>query len=437
MASPTFRSPKVAIAPGYAASKRTGRRPQHTFNLKTKPFVLQPFMIAPVLPGETLKSLMLQSQCWSDPLASGPMKNIGWWNEYYFFYVKHRDLIGFEQATDGIGKDLIDMFVSGESLSGHQDADGNVITYCPPGGIDYVLEATKRITEEYFRDEGEAWNNVTVDGLPIVKIFSRGRSDAMDKLTMESAYGDRTVDVPTEISDLDDARMEWETMRDMGLMDMDYDDWMRTYGSKSVYPTNIDRPELHRPEELCHFREFSMPSNTVEPTTGVPATSVGWRTAVRNSKAFAFREPGWIIGVTCIRPKVYMRFQLGSFAAMMQTRNSWLPAIMSHHVDASHLQIPENTGPLKDLVGAETHYWVDLKDLMNYGEQFLNWSPADAVPFVDLPATTGQRRYVTAGDVMQWFSDTTNGRFLKDGAVSLNILGRQQSAQTSLQLAEH
>jgi len=46
--SPTVRSPKVMVAPAYQAQKRTSRRPQHKFNLITKPYQLQPFMIAPV-----------------------------------------------------------------------------------------------------------------------------------------------------------------------------------------------------------------------------------------------------------------------------------------------------------------------------------------------------------------------------------------------------
>lgn len=433
MASPTIRSPRVRVAPAYETTKRVSRRPQHRFNLKVKPYQLQPFMIAPVLPGESLKSLLIQSQCWSDPLAAGVMKNIGWWNEYYFFYVKHRDLTGFEQATDGLGKDLMDMIVTGESISGAQDADGNTNTYCPPKGVDFVLDATKRIAEEYFRDEGEAWNVATIDGLPQVKIYGRGQSDWAEKLTLESDYEDRTVDIPDTVGELNDAYTEWAALRDAGMVDMDYEDWMRTYGAGAELP-NIDRTEYHIPEDLFHHREFQMPTNTVEPTTGAPSTAVGWRVAARSPKMFFFKEPGWIIGLTVKRPKVYYRYQKGCVASMMQTRESWLPAVLNHHLDLGHLQIPEDAGPLADSVGAETHYWIDLRDLLNYGDQFVNWAAADAVPFVDLPSTTGTRRYVSAGDVMQFFTDTTNGRFLEDGIVSLAISGRQQNPNKNLVL---
>lgn len=435
MVSPTIRSPRVGVAPHYQKTPRVTRRPQHRFNLKTKPYGLYPFMIAPVLPGETLKSLMIQTQCWSDPLAAGLMKNIGWWSEYYFAYIKHRDLSGFETATDGIGKDLIDMFVSNESIAGHQDADGNAVTYCPVKGVDFVLEGLKRIAEEYFRDEGEAWNNFTVDSVPQVKIYGRGQSDAYEKLTLDTAYGDRQVDVPEHIDDLMDAYTEWQAMYDAGLMDMDYEDWMRTYGASSVLP-NIDRVDHHVPEMLCHWREFQMPTNTVEPTTGVPTTAVGWRIAKAHRKAAFFPEPGWIMGFTVVRPKVYMKLG-GNLASMMQTRDSWLPAVLSHHLDASHLEIPEGEGPLAHLtLGTPDSYFVDLKDLLNYGDQFINWASTavDAPPFVDLPSTTGSRRYVSSGDVMQFFADTTNGRFLQDGVVSLSILGRQQNPTKNLVL---
>ena len=65
------------------------RNPQHSFSLKSRPWRMDPFMIAPVLPGETLKNLLLQCRAVSSRLKS-PL--VGWWSEYYIFYVKHRDL---------------------------------------------------------------------------------------------------------------------------------------------------------------------------------------------------------------------------------------------------------------------------------------------------------------------------------------------------------
>ena len=89
----------MAVVINTASARRTGRvtrSPRHTFQLRHKPFLLQPFMLAPVIPGETMKSLLLQSRAVTSPIAN-PL--IGWWLEYYFFYVKHRDLDGREDFT--------------------------------------------------------------------------------------------------------------------------------------------------------------------------------------------------------------------------------------------------------------------------------------------------------------------------------------------------
>ena len=120
MVSPAKLSPRVGVAPDYARTNRATRRPAHKFNLKVKPYQIQPLCVAPVLPGETLVSAMMQSQAWSDPLSAGVLRNVGWWNEYYLFYVKHRDLLGFERDETidaGIGSALIDMIVNNGNLA--------------------------------------------------------------------------------------------------------------------------------------------------------------------------------------------------------------------------------------------------------------------------------------------------------------------------------
>lgn len=449
MVSPTKRSPRVSIAPAYAAQERRQRRPQHRFNIKFLPFQLQPFMIAPVLPGETLKNLMIQAQTWSTPLSAGAMKNVGWWNEYNFFYVKHRDLMGYEQDVDGLGKDLIDMFVTGETLVPHVTPAGDAKTYTPPGGVNFTQEALKRIVEEYFRDEGEAWNDHMIGGLPAVKIYGKGQSDWTEKLTLEDEYEDRRVELDVDqdgkitVDEVNRAYVEWAAMKDAGLMDMDYEDWMRTYGVRSTLP-NVDRVDHHVPEDIAHFREFSYPTNTVEPTTGLPATAVGWRVATRTNKSFAFPEPGWLIGLCTVRPKVYLGAQKGSVASMMVTRESWLPAVLNDQLDVSHLLLPHDVGPLAGLFSGNEevdpeNYWLDLRDLLNHGDQFVNYAPGSLAPFVALPNADANRRYATDADVARFFH-TGEGMpdpgFESDGVVSLTILGRQTERGKNLVLGK-
>lgn len=443
MVSPTIRSPRVAVAPQYQREARTTRRPQHKFNLRTYAYDIQPFMIAPVLPGETLQNIMLQAQCWSDPLHT-EMKNIGWWKEYYFFYVKHRDLAGFEVATDGLGKDLLDMFVTAESIASHQDADGNVYTYCSAGAVDFTLECVKRITEEYFRDEGEAWDESTnaTTGLPKASRHVRGRRDWSARMTLDADYEDRRVDLDLDAdgtiyaNELEQAFMEWAAMRDAGLVDMDYEDWMRTYGSRSVLP-NADRVDHHRPELIAEVVDFTYPTNTVEPSTGAPSVAVGWRTAKRSNSRKRFAEPGWIIGITIQRPKIYMKRQTGAIAGFMQTRNTWIPAILNDQMDVSHLQFAAGEGPVPTVggVGTEAAYWMDLRDLLNHGDQFVNYAITGVKPAADMPYEALERKY--AGDAfIDSLYATTGGLFREDGIVSLGILGHQRDVSKNLVLGQ-
>lgn len=433
--SPTKTNVRVQPAPT-ARLPRVGRRPQHRFNLITKPYQLQPFFIAPVFPGETLQNMMLQSQVWSDPLATG-MKNIGWWCEYTMFYVAHQHLAGWDTDTTGIAKELADMFVSNASLASFQDADGEDWTYCYPGAVDFVKECTKRIVDEFFRDEGENWDDHLLDDVPLVKIYGRGQSDAFERLTLATNYVDRSEPIPTDWNDMELSWMEWASLRDGGQIDMDYDDWMRTYGAQTTrVETAVQR---HRPEDIAHLREFTYPSNTVEPSTGVPATAVGWRISSRLDKRLFFREPGWLIGFNTIRPKVYLGKQQGAIAGAMQTRASWLPPVLGGQEDQTHILFDDAAGPLKAMYDSgNVDYWIDLRDLLKNGDQFINYAtPASGnsgVPFMALPTATGQRRYASSAEIMALFSDTTNGRMRQDGVISLSIQGRIHQPNKSLVL---
>ena len=81
----TTRDPRVMRAPALQ-EKRQLRRPVHRFNLVTRPFAVTPAMIAPVLPGETLKNALFQSRVLTDPLKPN-MRLTGWWCEYMLFCV--------------------------------------------------------------------------------------------------------------------------------------------------------------------------------------------------------------------------------------------------------------------------------------------------------------------------------------------------------------
>ena len=68
---------------------RVSRRPEHTFHLRFRPFQIQPCLVAPVLPGETLKQAQFQMRAVADPVRN-PL--VGWWSSWMMFYVPFRAL---------------------------------------------------------------------------------------------------------------------------------------------------------------------------------------------------------------------------------------------------------------------------------------------------------------------------------------------------------
>ena len=84
-----YKDPKVQVPRPYKGVKRVMRNPAHPWQLRTRPYQIQPCMISPVLPGETLKNLVGMSRVVTKPIAN-PL--IGWWCEYYVFYVRLRDI---------------------------------------------------------------------------------------------------------------------------------------------------------------------------------------------------------------------------------------------------------------------------------------------------------------------------------------------------------
>lgn len=411
------RDPRVQLAQAYR-TKRVTRSPRHTHQLRFKPYQLQPFMIAPVLPGESLTNLVLQDRVVSDPI-NAPL--IGWWCETWYFYVKHRDLA--DRDT------FVGMHLNpAQSLASVTTAAANAKTYFAGNGIDWVQKCLERITEEYFRDEGENWNSNLLDTLPMVQISG---NSVLDSMTNAAAFVDSDVpidgddaDTIAEASELELAMAEWNAMRDAGLVDMDYEDYMKTYGSNVRQEETS--PELHRPELIRHIREWTYPTNTIDPANGQPRSAVSWSIAANANKKRFFKEHGFVIGLRAVRPKVYLSAQTGTFSSYMNSQKRWLPAVLNNNPELSYMQFADNAGPLA-VLSDTGGYWLDTRDLLMYGEQFVNYALDTAGSKVTLPTATGQRRYPSSGDVDGLFVDAAGGKNLIkcDGVTTLTILGRQ------------
>ena len=160
-----FRDPKVSVSKSYAATKRITRSPQAPFLVKQQPFQLTPFMCHPVLPGETLKSLLCQSRTVSSPIVH-PL--IGWWKETFFFYVKHRD-IQFHLDPTGSNRPFEDMMIN-PMYDPESQHSGESILYNHRYGVNWLMPALQTITEYFFRDQGEHWDQAILGGLPLAKM---------------------------------------------------------------------------------------------------------------------------------------------------------------------------------------------------------------------------------------------------------------------------
>lgn len=393
---------------------RKMRKPMHDFNLKTKPFQIAPFFIAPVLPGETMKNLTMQARVVSDPLAS---KLVGWWQEYYYFYVKHRDLDGRDDYTEM-------MLDPDKDMSTYQTAASTKYNHYA-SGMNWCEKCVKRIVEEYFRDEGVAWDAHTIDGLPAASINKEGywQSAALaDAYTAQDVDVDADADNTITAHEIEQGMRMWQMQRSYGLTEMDYDDWLETYGIKKAKElSNI-------PELIRYVREWTYPSNTVNATDGSVASAASWSIAERADKDRFFREPGFVVGVSVTRPKIYINEREGAGVGMLDDALSWLPAIMRDDPWTSLKKFAHDKGPLATAVTDTDGYWIDVKDLFLHGDTFINYAFATEAlkaenNIVDVfNADLSNKYYTNETEVDNLFAGTDK-YIRQDGVVNLHVLG--------------
>lgn len=401
-----------------APTQRMPRYPTHTHHVRHKPWCITPFMIAPVLPMETLKRGVLQSRVVTDPIVN-PL--IGWWIEYYYFYVKHRDL----DDRDDFTAMMLDHDYDLSTNPGHDAAVEK--HYHQAAAVDWVGKCLKRVVEEYFRNEGETWNTNMIDGLPVASI---GQQTWLDSVANDNATTDPDIDL-TDVgspggaavtaSEIEDAMRTYNFMRHQGLINMSYEDFLATYGVRT------EKVELHKPELLRYVRDWTYPTNTVDATDGSPSSACSWSVRETMDKDRLFKEPGFILGVTVARPKVYLSGQTASAIRLLDNAFSWLPALLRDDPMTSLKEVAASGPPLDNNTLA---YWVDVRDLFMYGDQFINFATTETdAGLVALPTAGLEKRYATETDADALFAATqpsTLDYVRQDGVTTLNILGTQE-----------
>lgn len=394
---------------------KTGRKlrnPVHNWNVRAKPWIIQPICIAPVLPGETLKNILIQARIVTDPIQNGL---IGWWTEQHWFYVKLRDL---PTAVASAYTDL--MITPGSVMTAVHSAAKTDTYHGYATSVDTAQACLEAVVDRYFRDEDEAWNTAgsTIGSMPLAAISRHnGQPGWMDSLidtTLLPAGSTISGDAETVNGLLD----TYQYLRDMKFMDMTFEDFCRSYGVNIPTADEINKPEL-----LRSIKDWSYPVNHVEPTTGVPASAVSWALKERVDKDRLFKEPGFIFAVSVTRPKVYFSVQRSAMTDFLDTPFSWLPALMGDNPETSLREFTNANGPL---TGTTNGYWVDIRDLFLYGDQFVNFSMAATDDnSVALPTAAMNKRYVAETDIDSIFKSGTTDLVRQDGTARLSILGRQ------------
>lgn len=409
-------------------ARRTGRRvprhPQHTFQLRTRPWQIQPFLIAPVLPGETLKSATLQARVVTDPLENAL---IGWWNEYYFFYVK---------MTDLYDRDILKaaMINPNQSLA-TLDAATSAAYYHTNGtdlAINWTALCMEVVVDNYFRNEDETFATAAglLDSIPMASIgvanfmdSATNNDDFVNPSTLDTDLADAGSAGGTKVltSEIEAAMRAWQLARIDKTTDMTWEDWLRSYG------VNIPEEDIPgKPELLRYIRDWSYPTVTINPSDGVPSSAVAWSVRDRIDKDRFFKEPGFVFGVTVCRPKVYLANLTSAAVMLMKDAVSWFSPFLQHDAWSRLVKVTASDPPLD----ANTDdYWIDLGDLLTYGDQFVNFAmSATDDNSVALPAaalgSTG-KRYASSTDADSLFkTEATLNKIRQDGIVNLHILGR-------------
>lgn len=394
---------------------RVGRYPKHKFQIESRPFAITPFMIAPVLPAETLQSVWMEMREVTDPIVNG---RLGWASEWYLFYVKIRDL----NERDVIQEIFIDPTANLDTL----DAAYSAPWYHAGGTPNFLQLCTKRITETYFRDEGEAWNTWMIGDYPAAQFRDQGWMDSLADTTLVPA-GAGDPGAATSPEALDKMMDAYNQLRAMGFTTMNFEQYLSTFGIQ------MSREDMHKPEMIASWKHWQYPSNTINPADGSAASAVSWAEKMSSKDAKLMKEPGFIVGVHVVRPKVYLARQYGSMAHFLDDTLSWLPALMADSPETSLREFTgadTGNGPLSNdaaNVGPTNGYWVDMRDLFLYGDQFINFAPNTAgANLVQLPLANLTRKYLAGTDADALFKAASPANKVRaDGFASLSIKGRQ------------
>ena len=211
----------------------------------------------------------------------------------------------------------------------------------------------------------------------------------------------------------------YEALRRAKLVTMDYPEWLRSQGID--VPQQLAEPlsEKRRPELIRFTRQFAYPSNTVNPDGSGTVSAVSWVVSDRMDRPIFCDEPGFVVGVALVRPKLYRSGQVATGAALLRDARTIAPDILE---EAPQETLKMITGTNQASITTAVDYWFDTEGVYVLGDQFIVGSAPDAA----LPnATTLQKSYPVTADIEDLFVNDAKKVYV-DGSAALSIVGRRQ-----------
>lgn len=395
---------------------RKMRRPEHRWFCSTKPWEIHPIAIAPVLPGEQIRRITWQSRAVTDPLVSSI---VGWWKEYYWFYVPLTLLDGYSAfVADVESGDLAGPIANDttDDVTCYYNVDANTL------GINWLRQCYDVIVREWFREEDEEGSSIVIrTGVHAAKV---NLNDVSHSLRLESNYpGGAGGSLGATQRAQEDAERAYSYLREQGLTQMKYEDWLATYGVRAPEALRRRRPFLLRYE-----RTWQYPSNVVNQSTGIPVSAVSWAIAGRADKRRYVAEPGFVVGVSVLRPKVYRENQNSHAASVMNQLRYWFPAVLRDDELTSMRMDTNATSPLYDgTINAD--HWIDCRDILIHGDQFVRGSAQSNQ--IALPTAGGEAKYPTEAMANTLFTNPGAADLLyirQDGVARIEIMGAIEDA---------
>lgn len=405
---------KRAIFPGVPLGRRP-RKPVFPIAGAWRPFGLYPVLAAPVMAGETVRGLRLRLRVISMPLRyplGGAYLHF-WW--------------AYCPARLSVGTDIVNEL--SPSTTGLLETSDVPRMFSKVGQLRLIQLTYDVIVNTLIAREGQTLP--AFDGARKVPRIWSDWTNNLSKLPSGltvSELPEREID--TE-GDLDIAMDRERTLLEAGS----YDQFVRAFGV----------PEPRRDDEAVlfnHGRFWTQPTNTVEPSTGVPSSAWTWAIDTVMPKVRRVKEPGVMMLLASIRPKMLHRKADASYLGRMVGLLQWVPPTD----DAQAWHAISDNDPVWSSTfkgSGSTQLLIDRQDVFGKGEAFINDIPANlpyAVPQdtagayngADLAALRGE--FVADADIDALFSGSTtvSRRIYYDGIAEMTVQGHVGDIRASV-----